>query len=185
MSQRPEIRFVALDASASPVVAALVGQDLHMPPALKAMDQKSGGALTRAAKAADFKGRAKSSIEILSPEKLEASRLHLIGTAQSESSGELDWMRAGSVAYAAIHARKTPTASLYAEAPDKSAPSADELAALLAYGALLRSYNFRKYRTRPARENNNGESEPEEKSSILYIHCKSPVSYTHLTLPTN
>ena len=41
MSQRPEIRFVALDASASPVVAALVGQDLHMPPALKAMDQKS------------------------------------------------------------------------------------------------------------------------------------------------
>lgn len=174
MSQRPEIRFVALDASASPVVAALVGQDLHMPPALKAMDQKSGGALMRAAKAADFKGRAKSSIEVLSPEKLEASRLHLIGTAQSDTSEELDWMRAGSVAYAAIHARKAPAASLFAEAPDKGAPSADELAALLAYGALLRSYNFRKYRTRPARENNNGEAEPEEKSSILYIHCKNP-----------
>ena len=174
MPQRPEIRFVALDASASPVVAALVGQDLQMPPKLKSLDQQSGGALTRAAKAADFKGRAKSSIEILSPEKLEASRLYLVGTAQSEASVELDWIRAGAVAYAAIHARKTPTASLFAEAPDKGAPSADELAASMAYGALLRSYNFRKYRTRPARENNNGESEPEEKPSILYVHCKDP-----------
>ncbi|ODT30242.1 MAG: leucyl aminopeptidase [Hyphomicrobium sp. SCN 65-11] len=174
MSQRPEIRFVALDAPASAVVAALVGQDLHLPPALKALDQKSQGAVVRAAKAADFKGKAKSSIEILSPERLEMSRLHLVGTAQSEGAGELDWMRAGATAYAAIHARKTPTASLIAEAPDKGAPSADELAALLAYGALLRSYNFRKYRTRPARENNNGEPEPEDKPSLLYIHCKDP-----------
>ncbi len=174
MSQRPEIRFVALDASASPVIAALVGQDLQLPPRLKSLDQQSGGALTRAAKAADFKGRAKSSIEILSPEKLDATRLYLIGTALSESSGDLDWIRAGAVAYAAIHARKTPTASLIAEAPDKSAPAADELAALMAYGALLRSYNFRKYRTRPPRENNNGEAEPEEKPSVLYIHCKDP-----------
>lgn len=174
MSQRPEIRFVALDADASPVVAALVGQDLQTPPKLKSLDQQSGGALMRAAKAADFKGRAKSSIEILSPEKLDTSRLYLVGTVQSEPSGDLDWIRAGAVAYAAMHARKTPTASLYAEAPDKGAPSADELAALMAYGALLRSYNFRKYRTRPARENNNGEPEPEEKPSVLYIHCKDP-----------
>src|SRR5690606_27217405 len=126
------------------------------------------------AKAADFKGRAKSSVEILSPEKLEASRLYLVGTALSKPSGDLDWIRAGATAYAAIHARKTPTASLFAEAPDKSAPSADELAALMAYGALLRSYNFCKYRTRPPRDNNNGEPEPEEKPSVLYIHCKDP-----------
>src|SRR5688572_11696901 len=113
MSQRPEIRFVALDASASPVVAALVGQDLQMPPRLKSLDQQSGGALTRAAKAADFKGRAKSSIEILSPEKLEAVRLYLVGTSLSEPSTDLDWIRAGAVAYAAIHARKTPAASVF------------------------------------------------------------------------
>jgi leucyl aminopeptidase len=174
MSQRPEIRFVALDAPASPVFAALVGQDLQMPPVLKALDQKSGGAITRAAKAADFKGKARSSIEILSPERLEMSRLHLVGTAQSEACGELDWIRAGATTYAAIQARKASAASLIAEAPDKGAPSADELAALLAYGALLRSYNFRKYRTRPARENNNGEPEPEEKPHLLYVHCKDP-----------
>ena len=174
MSQRPEIRFVALDAATNPVIAALVGQDLSMPPALKALDQKSGGALTRAAKAAEFKAKARSSIEILSPEKLEATRLHMIGTVESEPAGDLDWMRAGSAAYAAIHARKAPAASLFAEAPEKGAPSADELAALLAYGALLRSYNFRKYRTRPARENNNGDGEPEEKANVLYIHCKDP-----------
>ncbi len=174
MSQRPEIRFVALDAPMSPVVAALVGQDVQMPPALKALDQKSTGAITRAAKAADFKGKAKSAIEILSPERLEMSRLHLVGTAQSDSAGELDWMRAGAAAFAAIQARKTPAASLIAEAPEKGAPSADELAALLAFGALLRSYSFRKYRTKPARENSNGEPEPDEKPHLLYIHCKNP-----------
>ncbi|MFN3746208.1 MAG: leucyl aminopeptidase [Hyphomicrobiaceae bacterium] len=174
MPQRPEIRFVALDAPTSPVVGALVGQDLQMPPVLKALDQKSGGAITRAARAAEFKGKAKSSLEILSPERLEMSRLHLVGTAQSEAPCELDWMRAGATAYAAIRARKAPAASLIAEAPDKGAPSSDELAALLAYGALLRSYDFRKYRTRPARENSNGEPEPEEKPQVLYVHCKDP-----------
>ena len=178
MSQRPEIRFVALDAPASPVVAALVGQDLHLPPLLKALDQKSGGAIVRAAKAADFKGKARSSIELLSPERLEMSRLLLVGTAQSEpegeASGELEWMRVGASGYAAIQARKTAAASLFAEAPDKGAPAADELAALLAYGAVLRSYNFRKYRTQPAKDNANGEAEPEAKPPLLYIHCKDP-----------
>ena len=105
MSQRPEIRFVALDASTSPVVAALVGADLSMPPLLKGMDQKSGGAVTRAAKAAEFKGKAGSSVEILSPERLETTRLHLIGTARNEPTTDTDWMRVGASAYAAVSAR--------------------------------------------------------------------------------
>ena len=105
MSQRPEIRFVALDAAPSPVVAALVGADLAMPPLLKGLDQKSGGAVARAAKAADFKGKAGSSIEILSPERLEMARLHLVGTSRNEPANDIDWMRVGASAYAALSAR--------------------------------------------------------------------------------
>ncbi len=172
MSQRPEIRFVALDAEKSPVVAALVGADLALPPVLKAMDQKSGGAVTRAAKAGDFKGKSGSSIEILSPEKLEATRLHLVGTARSEAATETDWMRVGSSVYAAVTARATATASLIAESPEKGGTGADEVAALLAYGALLRSYSFRKYRTKKV-DDDNGKAE-EKKASVLYIHCKDP-----------
>ena len=172
MSQRPEIRFVALDAEKSPVVAALVGSDLAMPPALKAMDHKSGGAVVRAAKAADFKGKAASTIEILSPERLEATRLHLVGTARSEAATETDWMRVGSAAYAAMTARTTASASLIAEAPEKGAIAAEELAALLGYGAALRSYNFRKYRTKRT-DDENGKT-VEKQAPLLYVHCKDP-----------
>ena len=174
MSQRPEIRFVALDAPPSPVIAALVGADLAMPPQLKGLDQKSGGAVSRAAKAADFKGKAGSSIEILSPERLEATRLHLIGTARSEPANDTDWPRVGASAYAAVSARAAPAFSLFAEAPDKSGPAADECAALLAFGALLRSYNFRKYRTTRKPDDENGKAETDKKPSVLLIHCKDP-----------
>ena len=171
MSQRPEIRFVALDAPPSPVVAALVGADLAMSPVLKGIDQTSGGAVVRAAKAADFKGKAGGSIEMLSPERLEMSRLHLIGTARSEPATDADWMRAGASAYAAMSARISPVMSLIAEPPEKTAVAADEFAALLAYGALLRSYSFRKYRTRKS-DDDNGKGDVDKKSSVLLIHCK-------------
>jgi leucyl aminopeptidase len=173
MSQRPEIRFVALDAPPSPVVAALVGADLAMPPLLKSMDQKSGGAVTRAAKAAEFKGKTGGSIEILSPERLELTRLHLVGTARSEAATDTDWMRVGASAYAAVSARASAAFSLIAEAPEKTATAADELAAVLAYGVLLRSYNFRKYRTRKS-DDDNGKADSGEKPSVLLIHCKDP-----------
>jgi leucyl aminopeptidase len=173
MSQRPEIRFVALDAPPSPVVAALVGADLAMPPLLKGMDQKSGGAVGRAAKAADFKGKAGSSIEILSPERLETTRLHLVGTSRSAPATDTDWMRVGASAYAAVSARTAPALSLIAEPPEKNAPAADELAALLAYGVLLRSYSFRKYRTRKS-DDDNGKSDSDKKPAVLLIHCKDP-----------
>jgi leucyl aminopeptidase len=175
MSQRPEIRFVALDVPASPVVAALVGADLHMPPMLKAMDQKSGGAVARAAKAAEFKGKAKANVELLSPERLDVTRLLLIGAAHSEPANDLDWARVGGAAYAAIQARTTATASLIAEAPEKGGPAAHELAALLAYGAVLRSYAFRKYRTRAASEDN-GTPDAQKKAPVLLVHCKDPVA---------
>jgi leucyl aminopeptidase len=174
MSQRPEIRFVALDAPPSPVFAALVGADLAMPPVLKGMDQKSGGAVTRAAKAAEFKGKAGSSVEILSPERLEATRLHLIGTARSEAATDTDWMRVGASAYAAVSARAATALSLIAEAPEKTATAPDELAALLAYGVLLRSYSFRKYRTTRKPDDDNGKTDNDKKPSVLLIHCKDP-----------
>jgi leucyl aminopeptidase len=175
MSQRPEIRFVALDAPPSPVVAALVGADLAMPPLLKGLDHKSGGAVARAAKAADFKGKSGTSIEILSPERLESTRLHLVGTARSEPANDTDWLRVGASAYAALSARTASTLSLVAETADKGAPAADELAALLAYGALLRSYSFRKYRTRKS-DDDNGKGDGDKKPAVLLIHCKDPAA---------
>jgi leucyl aminopeptidase len=174
MSQRPEIRFVALDAAPSPVVAALVGADLAMPALLKGMDQKSSGAVARAAKAAEFKGKAGSSIEILSPERLETVRLHLIGSSRNEPANDTDWMRVGASAYAALSARAAPAFSLVAESPEKTGVAADELAALLAYGALLRSYSFRKYRTVRKSDDDNGKTDDDKKPSVLLVHCKDP-----------
>ena len=174
MSQRPEIRFVALDAAPSPVVAMLVGADLAMPPLLKGLDQRSGGAVARAAKAADFKGKAGSSIEILSPERLEMARLHLVGTSRNEPANDVDWMRVGASAFAALSARPGAALSLFAEPPEKTSVATAELGALVAYGALLRSYSFRKYRTVRRPDDDNGKTDSDKKPSVLLIHCKDP-----------
>ena len=70
----------------------------------RAMDERSKGALTKAARAADFTGKAKTAIEVLAPPGIDAPRVILMGTGRSPK--ELDRLLLGGFAYAQISARK-------------------------------------------------------------------------------
>ena len=171
MSEPLEIQFAALSAPPTGTLALLAGTELALASTARGLEERTKGAVSKAARAADFTGKAKTSMEILAPAGIDASRLLVIGAGHP--SKELDRLLLGGYALSQITARKGEAASLIAEVPDMGEASADIFAADLAFGALLRSYAFKKYRT--ARKSEDGaEDEPRDGVRRLTVHCAKP-----------
>jgi leucyl aminopeptidase len=178
MSTPLEITFARLDTSPSATTAALVGHDLTLSAAVQSLNSKSQGLLLKAAEAAEFKGKARSSIEILAPQKLDIHRLLLIGTGKAADQSESDWATLGGYILGQISARKTAEASVIAEIASGGDTKPDVAAANIAFGALLRHYSFRKYLTKKNGEegSNGGDQKPgaPERLTKLVIMCSDP-----------
>ncbi len=171
MSQLLEIQFVSLSAAPTGTLVLLAGQELALGPVARGLDERMKGALSKAARAADFTGKAKAAIEILAPVAIDVPRLLLLGTGKAAK--ELDRLLLGGFAFAQISARKGDTASILAEPADLGEASAEVFAADLALGAMLRSYTFKKYRT--TRKSEEGaEEEPRDEPRKLVIQCAKP-----------
>ena len=171
MSEPLEIQFASLSAAPTGTLALLAGAELALASAARSLDERTKGAVSKAARAADFTGKAKTSMEILAPAGIDAPRLLVIGAGHP--SKELDRLLLGGYAHSQITARKGEAASLIAEVPDMGEASADIFAADLAFGALLRSYAFKKYRTARKSEDG-GEDEPRDGVRRLTVHCAKP-----------
>ena len=171
MSEPLEIQFASLSAAPAGTVVLLAGQELALAPTARGLDERMKGALSKAARAADFTGKAKTTIEILAPSGIDTPRLLLLGIGRTTK--ELDRLLLGGYALAQISARKGDTASLVAEVADPGEASGEVFAADLALGALLRSYTFKKYRT--TRKSEDGaEEEPRDGLRKLVIQCAKP-----------
>ena len=167
-----DITFARLDADLAATAAVFTAQDLSLSPAVQALNAKSGGYLLKAAEAADFKGKAKSSIEIFAAPKLDASRLVVIGAGKTGELTEADWAGLGGYALGQLTARKATEASLVAEVVGADLKP-DALAANLAFGAMLRNYAFKKYLTKKnGEEGANGDGKTN--GLKLTIHCADP-----------
>jgi len=179
MSTPLEITFARLDTSPEATTAALVGQDLTLPAAVQSLNSKSQGLLLKAAEAAEFKGKARTSIEILAPQKLDIDRLLLIGTGKAADQSESDWATLGGYILGQISARKTAEASVIAEIANGGDTKPDVAVASIAFGALLRHYSFRKYLTKKnggEEGSNGGDQKPAapERLTKLVILCSDP-----------
>ena len=171
MSEPLAVEFAALSASPSGTLVVLAGQEMALAATARGIDERAKGALTRAASAASFTGRPKTAIEILAPPGIESQRLLLVGTGRTTK--ELERVLLGGYVLGQIGARKGDTATLVAEAADPGQASAEVFAADMAMGALLRSYAFKKYRTKRKSEDS-GEEEPKEGLQKLTVLCAKP-----------
>lgn len=172
MPEPLEIHFLPLSAAPTGTVVLLAGQELALAATARGLDERTKGALSKAARAADFTGKAKTAIEILAPAGIDAPRLLLLGTGRNAK--ELERQQLGGFAYAQISARKGETATLIAEVADTGEASAEAFAADLAMGALLRSYSFKKYVTRKSPENGAEEEPPRDGLRKLNVLCAKP-----------
>jgi leucyl aminopeptidase len=179
MSNSLEISFASLSAPLESVAAAFSAQDLVLGHTVQGLNTKSGGALIKAAEAGNFKGKSKSSVELLAPPKLDVSRFILIGAGKTGELTDQDWINLGGTAIGHITQRKTKSASLLVDISATGDRKADAVAADLALGALLRHYSFQKYLTKKnaSSDNANGEAEaPSARDGIskLVVHCPDP-----------
>ncbi len=186
MTDRPDIVFAPLGAEPEATCVAFAAEELALGSRLKELNTRSGGAVLKAAEAVDFKGKAKSAIEILAPPKIGAKRLVLVGAGNAQDLSETDRITLGGYALGQVIARKTTTASLVAEIAGLDLP-AHELAAELAQGAMLRAYTFAKYMTKKNKgeegsgngngnssANSNGGTQPRDGLQKLVVHCAEP-----------
>jgi leucyl aminopeptidase len=171
MPEPLEVQFMPLTTAPAGALLLLAGQELTLASVARAVDERSKGALTKAARAADFTGKSKTAIEVLAPPGIDVPRVILMGSGRSPK--ELDRLQLGGVAFAQISTRKGETGTLVAEPADPGEVSADVFAADLALGALLRSYNFRKYRTRKSEDGGEEEKAPDGLQKLVVL-CAKP-----------
>jgi leucyl aminopeptidase len=176
MSDRLEIVFAPLTHPIEPAAVTLVGEDMATGTFAAGLDNRSGGAIMRAAEAAGFKGKARSAIEILGQAQLPASRLIVVGAGRPADMKENDCVLLGGYALGQLSQRKTSSASIVAELPGGDGPKTGDLAADMALGALLRSYKFAKYQTKTKKEGTEPDTNetPPDGIQRLVIHTANP-----------
>jgi leucyl aminopeptidase len=173
-ANRIDVVFAPLKQAPEAVTVLLAGPGPSLTPAGSALDEKADGAVMKSAEAAEFKGKAKSSVELLAPRGLKVSRLILTGTGKTADQSEKDWTLLGGHILAQICARKAASASILVELPgDEGDIGADKVAAIIAFGAQLRHYKFAKYKTKKSNGEDNGEDKPDGLETLV-IHCASP-----------
>lgn len=148
MSERFEITFAPLSADPEAVTVILAGDGVELGCKARELETKSASSVSKAAAAADYKGKYKSTIEILAPAKLGIDRLILAGLGKEDSLSAQQYVDLGGAILGAIQARKTSAASLIVDVEGSDDLSAEQVAALIAQGALLRHYTFKKYLTK-------------------------------------
>jgi leucyl aminopeptidase len=123
-------------------VVALVGEDLVLGPGARALGMET--IVRRAAAVGDFKGKSRTTLDLLAPAGTEFDRLILVGTGKADEIAEKDWISLGGAAMGALG--KAKAATVIFERPDGRrlgrAPATE-----FALGMKLRAYAFDKYRT--------------------------------------
>jgi leucyl aminopeptidase len=152
MSDRLEITFASLSAEPEAVTVILAGDGLDLGSLARELETKSASSISKAAAAADYKGKYKSTIEILAPAKIGIDRLIVAGLGKDSSLTAQQYVDLGGVILGAIQARKASAASVIVDVEGNDDVSPEQAAALIAQGALLRNYSFKKYLTKKSND---------------------------------
>ncbi len=140
----------SLPRSGSLVVGALSGCSLLATG--ERVDRATEGVLTRAMKASRFNGERGQSLTVMVPKGTGAGRVVLIGLGEPARFDDLGAQNFGGQAYKAVAGSGDKTAMVAVDPVKGAKISAAEIAANAAFGALLGSYRFDKYRTKEKAE---------------------------------
>lgn len=120
----------------------------------------AGPSLDKALAAADFKGKANSTAEILVPAGTDLDRLVVVGVGKPDELDESAWLKLGGTVASKAGKAKAISVLLDLDGEEVGAASAADFA----LGVLLRSYAFDKYKTK---KDDNTKNELAAKITIL------------------
>ena len=111
----------------------------------QAVDDATGGAVSRAIADSAFKGERGSFLEIIAPAGLDCGRLILAGSGSLDELGEATAADIGGAIVARLAKGSVSRATIVLDALPGLTFDGGTLAARIAFGALLRSYRFDRY----------------------------------------
>jgi leucyl aminopeptidase len=147
-----KIAFAKPQLPTEGAVAVGVFEGKTLTAAATVLDDRMGGALTRAMAASRFDGKKDQTLMILAPAGLEASRVLLIGLGKPEAVDALVAQSFGGNAVAHLAASGDTHAQLAVDGIGTAAFDDAAFAANAAFGASLRAYRFDKYFTKEKKE---------------------------------
>jgi len=142
-----KVSFSALEVPHTGVVAVGVLEDRELTPSASRLDEHLGGAIRRAIDASRFRGRKDQTLALPAPmDGLE--RVVLFGLGKASEIDSLRMEATGGKICAALAGNGAEEAAVAVDAIEGASVSPAEAAAAMAFGAVLRSYRFAKYRTK-------------------------------------
>jgi leucyl aminopeptidase len=145
MSDAVKVGFVPLSAAPRGILVIFSDDALKYGPATRKALGAAANLVTRAAATNRFKGKSRSTLDILAPEGLKAPRLIVIGVGKPSEIKDNDFLKLGGVAAGKLRAGNDAV-TIIAELPD-GAMKPDQVAAV-ASGVRLRAYRFDLYKTK-------------------------------------
>jgi leucyl aminopeptidase len=145
MSDAVKVGFVPLSAAPRGILVVFCDDALKYGPATRKALGAAANLVTRAAATNRFKGKSRSTLDILAPEGLKAPRLIVIGVGKPSEIKDNDFLKLGGVAAGKLRAGNDAV-TIIAELPD-GAMKPDQAAAV-ASGVRLRAYRFDRYKTK-------------------------------------
>ncbi len=142
------ISFADVSLSKPGAIALVVTEGNALAGAAAELDRKTGGALKRATKSANFTGKAGSVLEIVAPHGIAASRVLLLGVGKAAELATSALENAGGEIVGRLERAKEANASVIVDGAHSAKIHAGDAAARVAFGAKLRSYKFDKYKTK-------------------------------------
>src|SRR5690606_13631464 len=142
MSISPEISFSRSTRQAGGLAVILRDEEGRQSAGAASADPEN--AVARAAKVAEFRGDARSALDIVAPAGSPADRIAVLGIGQEADRNPQFWVQLwGRIAAAAKSVRRV---TVWLDLDEGKAKPED--VAAVAQGILLRSYRFDRYKTR-------------------------------------
>ncbi|WP_291867078.1 leucyl aminopeptidase [Bradyrhizobium sp.] len=145
MSDAVKVGFVPFSTAPRGVLVVFCDDTLKFGVATRKVLGAAADVVKRAAETNRFKGKSGSTLDILAPEGLKASRLIVVGAGKLSAIKDDDFLKLGGAAAGKLLAGNA-VVTIMAELPD-GAMKPDQAAAV-ASGLRLRAYKFDRYKTR-------------------------------------
>ena len=169
MTKATTISFSGFSVPKQGTTVLLAEEGGVLSPTGKDLDKSLGGVIAKIIKQRKFKGKTKSSLDILGPGNSGLARVVVVGAGKINDYDSNDWVDLGAVIRSKLSGKDSSVAVVL-EAAQKLAVVSGEAAADAALGMLLRGYTFEKYKTKAGKKDAESGNNDTELSKVT-IQC--------------
>lgn len=162
MSSKLDITFGKIGKTEKGTLIAFATEGGVLSDTAAELNNVTDGALERAISVSEFEGKNGTFIDLTAPANTDLSRILIVGLGDVENNPKRDWAALGGKICGRLGKHDKPVTITAAMTGDEDDPFTPENIAEIAFGLLLRSYTFDKYKTDKGKPRKNESKFPEK-----------------------